>query len=55
MTQMKEQNKTTTKKLNEMEISSMSDKEFNVTVIKILTGLEKRVEDFSEAFNQKKM
>ena len=30
----------------------MADKEFKVIVTKILTGLEKRVEDLSETFNK---
>ena len=31
----------------------MPDKEFKLMVIKIVTGLEKRVEDLSEKFNKK--
>ena len=34
-----------------MEISKMPDREFNLIAIKILTGLEKKVEDLSESFN----
>lgn len=34
--------------LNKIDISSMPDGEFNATVIVILTGLEKRMEDFRE-------
>ena len=30
----------------------MSDREFKVMVIKMLSGLEKRVEDLSETFNK---
>ena len=30
----------------------MPDKEFKVMIIKIFTGLEKRMEDFSETFNK---
>ena len=45
MFQMKEQD------LRKMEISNMPDREFEVTVIKILTGLDKRVEDITETFN----
>ena len=37
MSQMKEQDKTTAKKLNEMEISNVPDKEFKAMVIKIFT------------------
>ena len=48
MSQMKEQDQTTARDLSEMVISSMPDREFKVMVIKILTGLEKRMEDISE-------
>lgn len=51
---MKEQDKITAKDLSKMEISNMPDREFKVLIIKILTRLEKRVEDNSEAFNKKK-
>ena len=39
MAQMKEQNKTTEKELNEMEISNVSDAEFKTLVIRILKEL----------------
>jgi len=39
---MKEQNKDTAEKPNEMEISNMPDKEVKVMVINILTELENR-------------
>ena len=42
---MKEQNKITAKELKEMAIVNLPEREFRVMVIKILTGLEKRVED----------
>ena len=42
--QMKDQGKITTTDLNKMEISNMTDRELRVMVIKILHGLEKRVE-----------
>ena len=35
-----------------MDISNILDREFKVVVIKILTGLEKRVEDLSETLNK---
>lgn len=38
---MKQQDKTTTKELNEKDISNIPDKEFKVMVIKILTRREK--------------
>ena len=34
--------------LREIDISNMTDREFKVMIIRILTGLEKRVEDMSE-------
>ena len=51
MSQIKEPDNTTTKKLNEREINNIADKKLKVMVIKILTGLEKRVENLSENFN----
>ena len=39
MAQMKEQNKTLEKELNEMEISNLSDAEFKTLVIRMLTEL----------------
>lgn len=48
ISQKKEQDKTIGKELSEMGIRSMSNKEFKVMVTKILTGLEKRVENISE-------
>ena len=38
--QKKEQEKTSEKELNEMEISNMSDKEFKVIILKIRTWRE---------------
>lgn len=39
--------------LSEIDISNMHDKEFKVMITKILTGLEKRVEEMSETLNTK--
>ena len=39
MAQMKEQNKTSEKELNKMEISNLSDTEFNTLVIRMLKEL----------------
>lgn len=36
-----------------MEISTMLSKEFKVTVIKVLIGLEKRMEYLNETINKK--
>ena len=53
MSHIKEQDKTTTRDLSEMDIRNMPDKEFKVMVKKTLTGLEKRMEDISETFDKK--
>ena len=45
MLQMKEQNKTSEKELNEMEVSNLPDEEFKVMVIKLLTELERRMNE----------
>ena len=37
MSQMKEENKTITRDLSEMDITNMPDREFKVKIIKILT------------------
>ena len=47
MSQMKAQDKITTRELNETEIRNMPDREFKVIIIKIPTRLEKRAEDIS--------
>ena len=39
MAQMKEQNKTTKKELNKMEISNLSDAEFKTLVVRMLNEL----------------
>ena len=48
MAQMKEQNKTPEKELNKMEISNLSDAEFNTLVIRMLKELS---EDLSSIKN----
>lgn len=50
--QIKEQDKITVRDLSEMDISNMSDKEFKVMTKKILTSLEKRVEDINKTLNK---
>ena len=52
MFQVKEQDKTAEKNLNEMEISNLPDKEFKEMVIKMLTKLGRRMEEHSENFNK---
>ena len=34
------------------QISNISDKEFKVLIIKVLTGLERRVDELNECFNK---
>ena len=56
MVQIKEQDKTSGKELNETEISNRPDKEFRVMIIMVFTGLERRVEEkhsFVHSFIQK--
>lgn len=48
---MKEQDKIIAKKLNEMQLSNMLEREFKIMVRKILIKLEKRVENLSEFLN----
>ena len=48
---MKEQVKATAREVNETEISDMPGREYIVIIIRILTGLEKRVEGISETLN----
>ena len=52
MFQMKEQDKIKPGDLSKTEISNMSDTEFKVMIIKILTGLHKRVEDFTDILDK---
>ena len=55
MFQMKEQGKTPEKKeLNKTEISNITDKEFNKIFIKMVKGLERRVYELIENFNQER-
>ena len=48
MSPKKEQEKNSDKELNATEISNMPDKKSKVMIIKILTGLEKRVQELSK-------
>ena len=50
--QTKEQDKTSEKDLNEKDISYFSDREFKVTVIKMLTELRRRMDEQSENFDR---
>lgn len=51
MFQTKEQDTTSQENLNEMEVSNLSDKDFNVMVIKMLIEL-RRIDEHSETFNK---
>ena len=48
---MKVQEKATARDLSKTDINSIPDTEFKLMIIRILTGLEKRVEDMSETLN----
>ena len=52
MFQMKEQDKIKPGDLSKTEISNMSDTEFKVMIIKILTGLQERMEDMTRALDK---
>lgn len=50
MSQTKEQDKTSEKELSKMEISNLSYKEFKVMVIRMLTELGRRMNEYSRSF-----
>ena len=52
MFQMKKQDKTSEKDLNEMEVSDLPEKEFKKIVIKMPTELGKQMDEESENFNK---
>ena len=56
MYQMKEQDKTTEKQLNEVEIGNLPEKEFRVMIVKMIQDLGKRmeakIENMQEMFNK---
>ena len=52
--QIKEQDKAMARDLSDADISNMTDREFKVMIIRILTGLKNGVEDLSETFNTEK-
>lgn len=53
MPQMKEQEKTTEKNLNEMKISDLPNKEFKEMIIRILNKFESIIEELSTATKRK--
>ena len=56
MYQMKEQNKTPEKQLNELEIGNFPEKEFRIMIVKMIQNLGKRMEakikKIQEMFNK---
>ena len=54
MSQMNEQDKLTARDVRKMEVSDTPDWEFKVIIIKVLTELEKQVEDINETLNKDK-
>ena len=52
MFQIKEQDKTSEKELNEMEISNVPNIQFQGMIIKMLTKLGRRMDEHSENFNK---
>ena len=50
--QMKEQDKTPEKQLNDMEISNLPEKEFRIITVKIIQDLWKRMERMQEMFTK---
>jgi len=52
MSQIKEQNKITVRGISKTKMNKMPDRKFKVMIIKILTGLEERVEDISETLKK---
>ena len=45
------QNKATARDLSKIDTSNMPDREFKTIIIRILTGLEKRVEEMTGTYN----
>ena len=56
MHQMKEQDKTPEKQLNEVEIGSLPEKEFRIMIVKMIQDLRKRmeakIENMKDMFNK---
>ena len=52
MYQMKEQDKTPEKQLNEVEIGKLPEKEFRIMIVKMIQDLRKRMEKTQEMFNK---
>ena len=52
MYQMKEQEKTPEKQLNEVEIGNLPEKEFRIMIVKMIQNLGNRMEKVQETFNK---
>ena len=52
--QTKKQDKILDEKPNEVDISNLPDKEFNVMIIKILIELDRSVDEYYENFSKEK-
>ena len=50
---MNKEDKATARDLSETDVSNVPGGELNAMILRILTGLEKRVEDTSETLNTK--
>ena len=55
ISQMKEQDKTPEKQLNEVEIGSLPEKEFRIMIVKLIQNLRKRMEKMQEMFTNEKL
>ena len=49
---MREQGKTPEKKLNEVEIGNLPEKEFRIMIVKIIQDVRKRMEKIQELFTK---
>ena len=52
MYQMKEQDKTPEKQLNEVEIGNLPEKEFRIMIVKMIQNLGNRMEKIQETYNK---
>ena len=52
MSQMKEQDKTSEKQLNEVETGNLPEKEFRIMIVKMTQDLQKRMEKMEELFTK---
>ena len=50
MSQMKGQDKTPEKQLNEVELGNLPEKEFRIMIVKMIQDLKKRMEKMQEMF-----